>query len=150
PFNMVATPGGEYALLLGGTGTAYLYDAMSDAWVISEAVVSTPIQGYFGALAAGPRGQYYVVNGNVLNASLTPVTSSTVNGTARPISAVAAVGANQFARFVQPTRAGANATVTDSPTVELADTVTGLPRVQGIAVAEGPLSTQSGTQRVNL
>ena len=52
---MVATPGGEYALLLGGSGTAYLYDASADDFVLSQSVVSTPIQGYFGPVAARAR-----------------------------------------------------------------------------------------------
>jgi uncharacterized protein (TIGR03437 family) len=151
PYNMVATPGGEYILLLNGNGTAYLYDAMKDDFVLSQAVVTTPIQGYFGAITAGPRGQYYVVNGNLLNASLTLVASAALPGSTvnRPISAVAVVGANQFARFVQPTRTSANAAVTESPTVEVADTTSGQAR-GGASAPEGPLSTQSGTARVNM
>jgi uncharacterized protein (TIGR03437 family) len=151
PYNMVATPGGEYILLLNGSGTAYLYDAMKDDFVLSQSVVTTPIQGYFGPLAAGPRGQYYVVNGNLLNASLTLQATSTQTGTttARPISAVTAIGANQFARFVQPTRTSTNSTVTDSPTVEIADATTGQAR-STYSAPEGPLSTQSGTSRVNM
>jgi len=156
PFNLVATPGGEFALLLAGNGTAYLFDASADAYVSSQTVQSTPIQGYYGAVAAGPRGQYYVVNGSLLNSSLTPISVSPpvpgANGTSvpRPISAVAAVSANQFARFVQPTRTSASAAVTTAPTVEVADAATGAVRLAGIPVPEGPLSTQAGTQRVNL
>lgn len=58
PRTLVASPEGNYALLLGGTGTAYLFDAMSDEYVLSQTVVTTPIQGYFGPVSAGPRGQY--------------------------------------------------------------------------------------------
>src|SRR5262249_5328216 len=70
PRSIVAAPGGEYALLLAGNGVAYLYDAMSDDFVVSQQVVSTPIQGYYGPMAAGPRGTFWVVNGQVLNPSL--------------------------------------------------------------------------------
>jgi len=152
PYNMVATPGGEFILLLGGSGTAYLYDALKDDFVTSASVATTPIQGYYGPVAAGPRGQYYAVNGNLLNSSLTIVASSTQPGstTPRPISAVAAVGAAQFARFVQPVRSGINTAVTDLPTVEVADSVAGQIRSAGTSAPEGPLSTQSGTARVNM
>ena len=152
PRTMVATPDGEYIMLLGGTGMAYLYDASSDEWVLGQQVVTTPIQGYYGPVAAGPRGQYYVVNGTILNASLTPISSATAPGsnTVRPISAVTAMNATTIARFVQPTRSAANSVVTDPPTVELVDANTGTPRGQAMPALEGPLSTQVGTQRVNV
>lgn len=148
PRAMVATPGGEYAMLLGGSGTAYLYDATADDFVLSQSVVASPIQGYYGPVAAGPRGQYFVVNGTVLNAALTPVNAATTT-TSRPVAAVAAVSANLVARFSQPVRTSANATVQDTPTVDLVDVSTGMPRGSA-AVLEGPLSSQVGTQRVNV
>ena len=167
PRTMVATPGGEYALLLAGSGVAYLYDAMSDEYVQSAQVQSTPIQGYYGPVAAGPLGRYYVVNGQLLNSSLTPVSATSgvagpgfpgVPGggptatvsTTRPYAAVAAVNSTMFARFVQPTRASTTAAVATAPTVELVDATTGSLRGQGASALEGPLSTQTGTTRVNV
>jgi len=147
PRSLVATPGGEYALLLGGNGTAYLFDAMADDFVLSQSVVTTPIQGYFGPVAAGPRGQYFVVNGTLLNQALTPMATGSV--TSGPVAAVAAVSATTMTRFVQPTRANANAVVTSTPFVQLVDVTTGAPRGTGAAL-EGPLSAQVGTQRVNV
>jgi uncharacterized protein (TIGR03437 family) len=162
PRTMVATPGGEYALLLGGSGTAYLYDATADDFVLSQSVVSTPIQGYFGPLAAGPRGQYYVVNGIVLNSSLTPLSGSSAGGlpggfpglpgattAGSTFAAVAAVDATTLARFSQPVRASANATVTETPTVQLVNAATAATRSSS-PVLEGPLSSQVGNQRVNV
>jgi uncharacterized protein (TIGR03437 family) len=162
PRTMVATPGGEYALLLGGSGTAYLYDASADDFVLSQSVVATPIQGYFGPLAAGPRGQYYVVNGTVLNSSLTPLSASSVGGgpggfpglpvsatTGSAIAAVAAVDATTIARFSQPARASANAAVTETPAVQLVNAATSAMRGSS-PVLEGPLSSQVGNQRVNV
>lgn len=146
PRSMIATPGGEYALLLAGNGTAYLYDAMSDDFVLSQQIVGTPIQGYYGPMAAGPSGQYFIVNGQVLNRSLTPVVSST---TTRPVAAVAAVGANMFARFTQPARTNTTVAVSDPPAVELVDAASGAMRGQSPAL-EGPLSTQVGNTRVNV
>ncbi len=148
PRTMAAAPGGEYAVLLGGGGTAYLFDALADEYVLSQTVSSTPIQGYFGPVAAGPRGQYYVINGTLLNSTLTPVSSTAVTG-ARPTAAVAAVSATLFARFSQPVRANANAVVTETPTVDLLDATTTQARGSS-AVMEGPLATQAGTQRSNV
>lgn len=153
PRTMIATPGGEYAVALAGNGIAYLYDAMSDEYVLGQQVSSAPIQGYFGAMAAGPGGRYYVINGALVGQSLTPIqTGGGLGGlptSARPIAAVSAVNANSFVRFTQPTRTSANAAVTDFPTVEMVDTATGLPRASAVAL-EGPLSVQVGTQRVNM
>jgi len=147
PRTMAATPGGEYAVLLGGNGVAYLFDALADDFVLSQSVATTPIQGYYGPLAAGPRGQYFVVNGSVLNLALTPL--SGFPAAARPGAAVAAAGGNLIARFSQPVRSSATATVSDAPTVDLIDANTGMPRGSA-AVLEGPLATQIGTRRVNV
>jgi len=147
PRNMVATPGGEYALLLAGNGNAYLYDAMSDDYVLSQTVATAPIQGYYGPLSAGPRGQYFVVNGQILNSTLTPIAGTTTGS--RPVAAVASVNANMIARFTQPVLANATAAVRDTATVELVDTATGQTRGSSAAL-EGPLSTLVGTQRVNV
>lgn len=148
PRTIAATPDGEYALLLGGTGTAYLYDAMSDEYVLSQSVVTTPIQGYFGPVTAGPRGAYFVVNGRILGPTLTPLTSGVTTLT-RPVAGVAAVNATQMARFSPPTVSTANAVVRDIAQVELVDVANGLTRAVSPMV-EGPLSTQVGTQRVNV
>ena len=148
PRSMVATPDGRYILLLGGTGLAYLYDAMTDNFVISQQVVSTPIQGYYGPVGAGVGGAYFLVNGFVLDGALTQITSAgtTTTGTTstpRPISAVFPLNATTFARFVQPTRSSATAAV------ELVDASSGVTRAS-VSALEGPLSTQVGTQRANI
>lgn len=149
PRTIVATPEGEYALLLGGTGTAYLYDAMSDDYVLSQSVVTTPIQGYFGPLAAGPRGQYFLVNGRLLNSTLTPIATTGVSTVStRPVAAVTAVSATLAARYLPPALANANSTTREVPVVELVDAATGQSRALSAAL-EGPLATQVGTQRVN-
>jgi uncharacterized protein (TIGR03437 family) len=149
PRTMAAAPGGEYAVLLGGNGTAYLFDASSDEFVLSQTVAATPIQGYYGPITVGPRGQYVVVNGRVLNASLTPINTAIAVTSSRPVSAVSAVSATMLARFTQPARTSATAAVTDVPTVELVDATTGLPR-GSTSVLEGPLAAQVGTQRSNV
>lgn len=146
PRSMAASPGGEFVLVLAGNGVAYLYDAMADDFVLSQTVASTPIQGYFGSLAAGPRGQYWVVNGNVLNSSLTAVGAA---GSTAQVAAAVAVNATTVARFTQPARSSATAAVTSAPTVDLVDANTGALR-GSFAAVEGPLSVQTGTARVNI
>lgn len=153
PRTMIATPGGEFAVLLGGDGRAYLYDANMDDYVISQTVATTPIQGFFGALAAGPRGQYFVVNDTILNQSLTPVGTSGSGGpvviAGGPVSTVTPLNGNMYLRFVQPKRASTTAVVTTTPTIETVDIATGAIR-GSVPALEGPLTTQVGTQRVNV
>lgn len=73
---MASTPEGQYVLLLAGNGTAYLYDANVDDYIVQRQVVTAPIQGYYGPIAAGPGGRYYLVNSFILNQSLTPTGSA--------------------------------------------------------------------------
>ena len=81
---LVATPEGSFMLLLAGNGTAYLYSAADNDFVRQQAVVTAPIQNYFGPVAAGPNGSYYLVDDRVLDSSLSLIssgTSATVTGT---------------------------------------------------------------------
>ncbi|MEK7751128.1 MAG: beta-propeller fold lactonase family protein, partial [Acidobacteriota bacterium] len=162
PRTLVSTPNGEYALLLDGNGYALLYDSLVDEFVQRRQVITAPIQGYYGAVGAGPRGNYFLVNGMVLNQSLTATANAgstlvTVPGRGnqppqqfnRPVSAVAAAGTTLFARFIQPVVANANVLVSEPPTLELVDVNTGQ-TTRTASVLEGPLSTQVGTQRVNV
>jgi uncharacterized protein (TIGR03437 family) len=134
PQTMVSTPEGSYVLILAGNGTAFLYSAADDDFVAARSVVPTPITGYFGPIAAGPNGQYYLVNDQVLNQALTPIGSSGTgptgggplptpggpSSTGRPVAAVAAAGGSSYARFSIPVTA-ANATPSDTGLVEVVD-----------------------------
>jgi uncharacterized protein (TIGR03437 family) len=191
---MAASPEGRWAILLAGNGYAYLYSADQDEFVNARQIMTNPIQGYYGPVAAGPNGNYYLVNGYVLNSSLTIIgtaPSFTVSGStivdpttglpaetpgtpsigptpgiggtglpsrggpttvSRPVSAVAAVGANQFARFSMPIRLNQNATVTDAGSIELVTVDVNRSTTTTIGMAtslEGPLSTGSVTARIN-
>lgn len=152
PRTMAATPNGEYAILLNGNGVVYLYDAIADDIIQSRQVFTgTQLQGYYGPITAGPRGSYYVVNGTVLNQSLTPISGTTAPGqtATATIPAVAAIGNNQYARFSMPVRANATAVVTALPAVELVNTDTGA-TVRRLNALEGPIATVLGTQRTNI
>ena len=163
PRSIVSTPGGEYILLLAGSGWAYLYDGMADEFVMSRqlftrattgAAPGTTLQGLYGAVAAGPRGQYFLANGLILNQALTPVGSTPgVAGPAdrsgqqqtltRPVAALAAVGTTTFARLSQPLQLTQNALVTDTPSVELVDVNTGA-TLRSAQTVEGALATATG------
>jgi uncharacterized protein (TIGR03437 family) len=136
---MVSTPGGEYILLLSANGFVYLYDAMTDDFVQSRQLFTGRPQGYYGPVAAGPLGQYFLANGTLLNQSLTPIAAGQPPA-GRPIYAVAPAGAASFIRFVQPARASASVLPAEFPVVELVNVSTGaVTRSQ--AALEGPLST---------
>jgi uncharacterized protein (TIGR03437 family) len=145
PRTMASTPGGEYIILLAGNGFVYLYDALADEFIQGRQVFNNPIQGFYGPVAAGSRGQYYVANGTVLNQSLTPVATTTTT----PVSAVAQTSATTFVRFAQPVRANATAVPTQAPSVELVDVNTGN-TIRAATALEGPLSTAVGTTRTNV
>jgi uncharacterized protein (TIGR03437 family) len=139
---MAATPGGEYIFLLAGNGNGYLYDASVDDWVAARQLFTSnanaaslpDMTGYYGPIAAGPAGQYFLANGIIFNQSLTeigsvptPATVGAVTGTptrgaatptAPPVAAVAAAGPRTFIRFSQPnatTQTGAPGTVLSLP-----------------------------------
>jgi uncharacterized protein (TIGR03437 family) len=157
PRTMSATPNGEYILLLAGNGFVYLYDSVADDFVQGRQIFANPITGFYGPIAAGPRGQYFVANGAILNQALTPTNATgvdttgrpVVTTTTRPIAAVAVAGGNTFARFTQPVRANANALPADAPTVELVDINTGN-AMRSVPALEGPLTTQVGNARTNI
>jgi len=149
PRTMAATPNGEYVILLNGNGVVYLYDAIADDIIQSRQIFTgTQLQGYYGPVTAGARGSYYVVNGTVLNQSLTPISGTTAPGqiVTATVPAVVAIGNNQYARFSMPVRANATAVVAALPAVELVNTITGA-TVRRLSALEGPLATVLGTQR---
>ncbi|MGD0773317.1 MAG: hypothetical protein ABSC05_10900 [Candidatus Solibacter sp.] len=155
PQTMASTPEGSYVLILGGNGTAYLYSASTDDFAAAQSVISTPITGYYGPIAAGPNGQYYLTNDQVLNPALTPIGSSGTGATGggalpspggpsssgRPVAAVAAVGGSSYARFSTPATA-ASATPTDTGLVEVVDLNT-----QRTLATAGALETPSALAR---
>lgn len=160
PQTMASTPEGSFVLLLAGNGAGYLYSAAEDDFVSTRQVIPAPIQGYYGPIAAGPNGQYYLVNDQVLNQALTPIGASgtgPVGGgglpapggpavSGRPVSAVAAVGGQTYARFSTPVVAG-TAAPTDSGLVELIDVNT--QRTTATAGSlEGPATLARAGQRV--
>ncbi len=153
---MASTPEGEYAILFTGTGNAYLYNALIDDFTVSQQIFTT-LTGFLGPLTAGPGGQYYVVDGVVLNASLTPIlnipsgasatgTTSTTPAT-RPISAIAEVSANSYAVFTQPIKSSTSSAATDGGVIQILNASTGQ-SMQSVNALEAALSVVTGNNRV--
>jgi uncharacterized protein (TIGR03437 family) len=163
---MASTPDGEYIIVFTGSGNAYIYDATADDFTLGKQIFSTQT-GYLGPVSAGPLGQYYIVNGVLLNSSLTPIgnipnsgtvaSTGTTTGlpgfggttttvTTRPISAVSYVNAKSWAMFTTPIKTSTNSTSTDGGIIEILDTTTGNPTATANAL-EGPASTVTGTGR---
>jgi uncharacterized protein (TIGR03437 family) len=121
---VASTPGGEYIFLLAGNGNGYLYDASVDDWVAERQLFTAntntsslpAMTGYYGPIAAGPGGQYFLANGVIFNQSLTEIgaaparvgavtggpTRGAATPTAAPVAGVAAAGPRTFIRFSQP------------------------------------------------
>jgi len=161
---MASSPEGSFVLLLAGNGAAFLYSAIDDDFVSGRQVIPTPIQGYYGPVAAGPNGQYYLVNDQVLNQALTPIgepsgiTGPVSGGTlpapnptaaARPVSAVAALGARSFARFSMPLRASAAAVTADAGVIEVVDAASQRTTAAANSL-EGPLAAVAAGGRANM
>lgn len=176
---MIATPDGAQILLLAGNGTAYIYDASQDDYIEQRSVVTgtTGFPGgpgaggtgtYFGPVAAGPSGSYFIVDDQVMNSALSLISGGSTTtggvsvgglppptgpGTSRPISAVGAVGTNTYIRFSTPIRTSATAGVTDAGLIELmqinatAGTVT---TVASANALEGPVTQVTGATRVSV
>jgi uncharacterized protein (TIGR03437 family) len=159
PQTMASTPNGEFIFMLAANGNGYLYDASVDDWVANRTLFGNAqsnlpaMSGYFGPIAAGPRGQYFLANGVIFNQSLTQIGSvptpatdpnalpgrGVVTATAPPVAAVAAAGNNSFIRFSQPVATNGNQFQT------VATPTTTLPQVPGQGgVAGGPAGGLGG------
>jgi uncharacterized protein (TIGR03437 family) len=163
PQSMAAPSDGSFLLLLAGNGNAYLYDSTVDDFVRSATVIPAPITGYYGPIAAGPSGQYYLTNDQLLNSALTSQTTSGTGpvgggglpspggptGSSRPVAAVAAVDGQSYARFSMPVRASSTAALSDAGLVEIVD-IANQRTTASAAGLEGPLTAAVGTARANV
>jgi uncharacterized protein (TIGR03437 family) len=143
---MASSSDGNFLLLLAGNGSAFLYSAAVDDFVAGKQVVSS-LTGYFGPIAVGPSGNYFLVDDQVLNSALTSSTGGA--GSSRPVAAVSAVSSQAYVRFSMPPRASATTAPTDPGLLELVDPTNG--RVLGSAsTLEGPLTPAVNGQRANI
>ncbi len=170
---MISTPGGDFVLTLSGNGTGYVYDATADAYVTSRLLIPAPIQGYYGVLGAGPGGAYYLVNGLIVNPSLTtiggsaspgatgitgggggpgggPPVVSIINTGNRNVAALAPLDANRFLRLTTPVRQNITTVTKDDSrtTLEVVNLQTGSDTLAGV-VPENPVVNVFSTTRFN-
>ena len=146
--SMLGADDGSYAILLGGNGTAYLYDGLADAYTTAQQLFTAPIIGYFGPLGIAPTASFLLANGLVVNHALTAIGGAASPGQItltppagpgqppsigvtttglRNVAAVAPVGTNHFVRMTTPVRNSLTAATTDDihTTLEAVDTRTG-------------------------
>jgi hypothetical protein len=168
---MIATPDNNYILTLSGNGTAYVYDSMADSYVASRLLIPTPITGYYGILGAGIGANYFLVNGLILNTSLTtlggsaspgattvtagtpggaPPTATIVNTGNRNVVAVAPLNDHSFLWLTTPVRQNITTATRDDSrtTLQMIDLNTGSVSLVG-PVPENPVVSVFGTTRFN-
>jgi uncharacterized protein (TIGR03437 family) len=153
---MASSSDGLYTVIFTGTGNVYLYSALIDDFTIGKQIFTT-LSGFLGPVAAGPNGAYYVVDGVVLNSSLTPIvnipagtstTGTTTSATSsRPIAAVAAVSATSYSVFTQPIKSSSSTAATDGGIIQLLNSSSGQQTVSAPALENAP-SAVTGTSRV--
>jgi len=168
---MIATADNKYILTLSGNGTAYVYDATADSYVASRLLIPAPITGYYGVLAAGLGANYFLVNGLILNTSLTtlggsaapgattvtpggaggaPPTATIVNTGNRNVVAVAPLNDHAFLWLTTPVRQNITTATRDDSrtTLQMIDLNTGSVSLVG-PVPENPVVSVFGTTRFN-
>ncbi|HWZ31345.1 MAG TPA: hypothetical protein VNX18_08435 [Bryobacteraceae bacterium] len=172
---MLGSDDGASVILLNGTGGAYLYDGLSDAYTSARQLFggTTPIIGYYGPLGAALSGSFLLSDGLVLNHSLTPIGGAASPGQLtitpptgpggggggvgvsstglRNVAAVAPVGSSAFVRMTTPVRTSLTSTTSDDihTTLEAVDTNTGATAVAA-RMPENPVSTVLGASRIQV
>jgi YVTN family beta-propeller protein len=172
---MISTPANDFVLTFSGNGTAYVYDSTADAYVATRLLIPAPITGYYGLLGAGPAGAYFLVNGLIVNPSLTviggsaspgatgttgggagggapgqPPVVSIINTGNRNVAALAPLDDKRFLRLTTPVRQNITTVTTDDSrtTLEIVNLATGEDTLAGV-VPENPVVNVFGTTRFN-
>jgi uncharacterized protein (TIGR03437 family) len=140
---MATTPEGRYILVAASNGFVYLYDATVDDFVAGRQLFTTAPIGYAGPIAAGPNGQYFLLDGMLLNQALVQVATAT-----GLISAVAPMGASSYAVYSTPAST-ANALPATQPSVQILNSTTGNPSLE-IPALEGPLTQVTAATRATV
>jgi DNA-binding beta-propeller fold protein YncE len=160
PVRMIGGSDGKSIVTMEPSGKVYLYDGLNDTYALSNQPYSqSTIEGYFGPLAVGPNGDYFLENGWILNYSLTAVggsatptsASAGVAASRRNVAAVAPLDDTSFIRLTTPVLQNVGGTsASDGRTVlELVKLDTGAVTVVG-AVAENPIRSLFGNTRINV
>lgn len=169
PQTMLASTDGSSVVLLGGGGTAYLYDGLADAYTAARQLFTAPIIGYYGALGLASDGSFLLANGLVLNNSLTVIGGAASPGQVsiappvgpgggggvgvtstglRNVATVAPVGSSAFLRMTTPVRNSLTAATSDDihTILEAVSTTTGA-TATAAQMPENPVNSEFGTAR---
>lgn len=172
PHYMTSSVDGRQMVAMAGNGTSYLFDGLADAFTVSRAVYTQAPISYFGPLAAGPLGGYFLAGGQILSPALTPIGGSErpgvtqisapagpgqppqqtiVSAGQRNVAAVYPLSDRAFLRMTTPVRQNITAATRDDArtVLELVDLRTGAESVSGI-IPENPVYNVFSTQRANV
>jgi DNA-binding beta-propeller fold protein YncE len=167
--SMIASADGTSILLLGGTGTTYLYNALTDSYTTSANVFGGgTIFGYYGPVGAASDANFLLADGLVMNNSLTAIGGATQPGAVsmtppgmggiggvtvsstglRNVASVAPIDENDFARLTTPVRTNLTTTITDDThtTLQVVNVLTGAITAT-FRVPENPPVSVFGTTR---
>jgi DNA-binding beta-propeller fold protein YncE len=168
---MISTPQNDFIIVMNGSGTAYVYDANADTFVTSRLLIPAPIQGYYGVLGAGPSNSYFLVDGLIVNPSLTtlggsaspgatgitggggpgqPPTITVINTGNRNIATASPLDDTRFLWLTTPVRQNITTVTRDDSrtTLEIVNIKTGEVQLAGV-VPENPVVNVFGTTRFN-
>jgi DNA-binding beta-propeller fold protein YncE len=145
---MLGSADGSTILTIDGTGSGYVYTALTDSYVSKvSGVVATPITGDYLPLGVASDGSYFTIGHAVYNSSLTQLFDI---GTGRNTVATAPIDASNYLRLSTPVRAAITSTPADDarPLLDLVNFQSGAVK-QLAVVAENPRFTLLGTTRLN-
>jgi YVTN family beta-propeller protein len=146
---MIGSADGSTVLTIDGTGSGYVYSALTDSYVSKvSGVIATPITGYYTPLGIAPDGSYFTIGRFVYNSSLTQLFDV---GTGRNTVATFPLDSATYVRLSTPVKAAITTTPADDPRplLDLVNFQSGA--VKQLAVsAENPRFTLLGTTRLNV
>ena len=146
---MIGSADASTILTIDGTGSGYVYNALTDSYVVKvSGLITTPITGAYLPLGIAPDGSYFTIGRFVFNSSLTELFDI---GAGRNTVATYPLTANTYVRLSTPVMAAITTVPADDsrPLLDMVNFQSGA--VQQLAVAaENPRFTLLGTTRYNI
>ncbi|HEY3835178.1 MAG TPA: hypothetical protein VGL72_01335, partial [Bryobacteraceae bacterium] len=110
---MIGSADASTILTIDGTGSGYVYSALTDSYVLKvSGLITTPITGFYTPLGIAPDGSYFTIGRFVYNNSLTQLYDV---GTARNTVATYPINSSQYVRLSTPVKAAITTTPADDP-----------------------------------
>jgi len=146
---MVGSADASTILTIDGTGSGYIYSALTDSYISKvSGIITNPITGFYTPLGAAPDGSYFTIGRFVYNNSLTQLFDI---GTGRNTVATFPLDSSTYVRLSTPIKAVITTTPPDDPRplIDLVNFQNG--SVKQLAVsAENPRFTLLGNTRLNV